>query len=285
MEILNTGVSIETRPSTQACLWPCENRARIPPTQALIKHHGRATWPWSSLYQNNTGIRHARVEEPWANLIKQHGHSTRPRGTPVVEPVKLTQAWGLHTRAWEKLIHQLSIPEFDAALGLYTKEFKEENELHALSHHINFSPSKCWHTLAPSAASYNPSRSKASVLPPSLRVRHRPCLFHRPCDSAPDGAALEGGHLHWPLRDLTGATLQAPQHCGISSMLSMRMIERRRGTYPLQYHLAQSTEEEAYEDIPDDVPPQHEDPPTQPPPPSSPVHAAASYADISECLT
>ncbi|PPR98048.1 hypothetical protein GOBAR_AA22625 [Gossypium barbadense] len=47
----------------------------------------------------------------------------------------------------------------------------------------------------------------------------------------------------------------------------------------------QSTEEEAYEDIPDDVPPQYEGPPTQPPPPSRPVHAVASYADISERLT
>ncbi|PPS09879.1 hypothetical protein GOBAR_AA10763 [Gossypium barbadense] len=71
---------------------------------------------------------------------------------------------------------------------------------------------------------------------------------------------------------------------GISSMLSMRMIERHQGTYLPQYHLAQSTEEEAYEDIPDDVPPQHEDPSTQPPPPFCPVHAAASYAEISECL-
>ena len=41
---------------------------------------------------------------------------------------------------------------------------------------------------------------------------------------------------------------------GISSMLSMRMIEKCRGTYPPQYRLTQSTEEEAYEDIPDDVP-------------------------------
>ncbi|PPR83239.1 hypothetical protein GOBAR_AA37474 [Gossypium barbadense] len=56
----------------------------------------------------------------------------------------------------------------------------------------------------------------------------------------------------------TGQT--SPQ--GISSMLSMKMIKRRRGTSP-----------------------QHEDPPTQPPPPSRPVHAVASYADISECLT
>ncbi|KAK5793704.1 hypothetical protein PVK06_034857 [Gossypium arboreum] len=72
---------------------------------------------------------------------------------------------------------------------------------------------------------------------------------------------------------------------GISSMLSMRMIERRRGTYPPQYRLTQSTKKEAYKDIPDDVPPQHEDPPTQPPPPFRPVHTAASYADISKCLT
>ncbi|PPS15201.1 hypothetical protein GOBAR_AA05369 [Gossypium barbadense] len=41
----------------------------------------------------------------------------------------------------------------------------------------------------------------------------------------------------------------------ISSMLSMRMIATRRGTYPPQYRLAQFSEEEAYEDIPDDVPP------------------------------
>ncbi|KHG21608.1 50S ribosomal L25 [Gossypium arboreum] len=74
--------------------------------------------------------------------------------------------------------------------------------------------------------------------------------------------------------------LMFPQ--GISSMLSMRMIKRHRGTYPLQYHLAQSTEEEAPEDITDDVPTEYKDPPSQPPPHSR--HAAASYADISECL-
>ncbi|KAK5839157.1 hypothetical protein PVK06_007923 [Gossypium arboreum] len=69
-------------------------------------------------------------------------------------------------------IRQLSVPEFGAALGLYTEEFREENELHALSRHIHFSPSKCWHTLAPSTASYNLSHSKASVLPPFLRYLH-----------------------------------------------------------------------------------------------------------------
>ncbi|PPR95573.1 hypothetical protein GOBAR_AA25096 [Gossypium barbadense] len=57
---------------------------------------------------------------------------------------------------------------------------------------------------------------------------------------------------------------------GISSMLSMRMIKKRRGIYPPQYRLTQSTEEEAYEDILDDLLPQYEDPLTQPPPPSCP---------------
>ncbi|KAK5811746.1 hypothetical protein PVK06_027112 [Gossypium arboreum] len=70
------------------------------------------------------------------------------------------------------LIRQLSVLEFGAALGLYTEEFREENELHALSCYIHFSPSKCWNTLAPSTALYNPSRSKALVLPPSLRYLH-----------------------------------------------------------------------------------------------------------------
>ena len=60
-----------------------------------------------------------------------------------------------------RLVRQLSVPEFGMALGLYTEEFKEDNDLDALTRHIHFSPSKCWHTLAPSTASYNPSHSKA----------------------------------------------------------------------------------------------------------------------------
>ncbi|PPR98006.1 hypothetical protein GOBAR_AA22664 [Gossypium barbadense] len=70
------------------------------------------------------------------------------------------------------LIHQLSVPEFGTALGLYTEEFKEENDLHALNHHIHHSPSRCWDALVPGRATYNPSRSKASALPPSLRYLH-----------------------------------------------------------------------------------------------------------------
>ncbi|PPR96422.1 hypothetical protein GOBAR_AA24245 [Gossypium barbadense] len=187
------------------------------------------------------------------------------------------------------LIRQLSVPEFGAALGLYTEDFKEENELHDLSRHIHFSPSKCWHTLAPSTASYNPSRSKggeralASSTPTtstSYGACHKGTSLTLPISSplrfSTERSGMEGGRLYWPLHDSTAATLRAPQHRGPRIILH---------PHRPNYRLTQSTEEEAYEDIPDDVPPQHEDPPTQPPPPSRPVHAEASYADISERLT
>ncbi|PPS10209.1 hypothetical protein GOBAR_AA10424 [Gossypium barbadense] len=207
------------------------------------------------------------------------------------------------------LLCQLSVPEFGAALGLYTEEFKEENEQHALTHHIHFFPSKCWHTLAPGAASYNPSRSKASVLPPSLRYLHA-ILAHTITRRRESTSVINThdayflwcmshGHVinltyfitlaiqHQTERHKKGAISIGPYMSpqGISSMPSTRMIKRRQGTYPPQYRLTQSTEEEAYEDITDDVPSQHKDPPSQPPLPSRPVHTAASYADIFERLT
>ncbi|PPS20171.1 hypothetical protein GOBAR_AA00373 [Gossypium barbadense] len=186
-------------------------------------------------------------------------------------------------------------------------EFKEENELHALSRHIHFSPSKCWHTLAPSTTSYNPSRSKALVLPPSLRYLHASSAYM--ITERRESTGIINTHdvyFLWCMSQRHPYVTRLARHFGllntvaqessltlisqmspqdISSMLSMRMIERHRGTYPPQYRLAQSIDEEAYEDIPDDVPPQNEGPPTQPPPPSRPVHATASYADISERLT
>ncbi|PPS12527.1 hypothetical protein GOBAR_AA08115 [Gossypium barbadense] len=97
------------------------------------------------------------------------------------------------------LVDQLNIPEF-----------MEENEFHALNCHIHHSPSWCWNALSPGVASYNPNRSKASALPPSLRYLH----------------SSFGSHVNRKM---------SPQ--GISSMLSMRMIEKRRGTYPSQYRL------------------------------------------------
>ncbi|PPR92093.1 hypothetical protein GOBAR_AA28579 [Gossypium barbadense] len=161
------------------------------------------------------------------------------------------------------LIHQLSVLEFGAALGLYTVEFREENELHALSRHIHVSPLKCWNMLAPNTTSYNPSHSKASVLPPSLRYLHA-ILAHTITERRESTGVVNTHDVYFLWCMLQGHVItlaiqhqterhrkgMSPQR--ISSMLNMRMIERRQGTYPPQYHFTQSIEEEAYEDIPDD---------------------------------
>ncbi|PPS12665.1 hypothetical protein GOBAR_AA07971 [Gossypium barbadense] len=263
LSIFPFGVSTETRPSTWVCLRPYENRAKEFP---------------------NTGC----------------DKMPRPCDMAVVEPVKTTRDYRVDIpRAHDGTM--LNVPSLDRNSEI--EEFREENELHALSRHIHFSPSKCWHTLAPSTASYNPSRSKASVLPPSLRYLH--AILAYTITGRRDSTGVTERHRkgvisigpyvtqlarHFGLLNtaaqesfLTLIGQMSPK--GISSILSMRMIERHRGTYLPRYRLTQSIEEEAYEDIPDDFPPQHEDLPTQPPPPSLPVHATASYADISERLT
>ncbi|PPR85320.1 hypothetical protein GOBAR_AA35371 [Gossypium barbadense] len=232
------------------------------------------------------------------------------------------------------LVRQLSVLEFGIALGLYTEEFMDDNDLDTLHHHIHYSPWKCWRDLVAASATYNLSCSKASALPPSLRYLHA-ILAHTLTGRRESTSvvtthdsyflwSMANGHVidlayfiafairHPTERHRRGVISIGPyvtrlaQHFrllnivaqsfsftligqmssqGISSMLSMMMIEKRRGTYPPQYRLAQSTEEDDPEDITDDVPPRHEDPPAQPPPPSRPVHAAASYADISDHLT
>ncbi|PPR85171.1 hypothetical protein GOBAR_AA35520 [Gossypium barbadense] len=70
------------------------------------------------------------------------------------------------------LVIQLSVPEFGIALGLYTEEFMDDNELNTLHRHIHYSPLKCWSALVPDSTTYDPSRSKASALAPSLRYLH-----------------------------------------------------------------------------------------------------------------
>ncbi|PPS20459.1 hypothetical protein GOBAR_AA00111 [Gossypium barbadense] len=176
------------------------------------------------------------------------------------------------------LVRQLNVLEFGTTLGLYTEKFKEKNDLHALNRRIYRYPSRCWDALVPYRATYNPSRSKASALPPSLRYLHA-ILAHTITGRRESTSVTRWSGIG------KGSSPLAPMLLGISSMLSMRMIEKCRRTYPSQYRLTQCTEEEAYEDIPDDVPSQHKDPPSQPPPPFRPVHVAALYANISECLT
>ena len=66
------------------------------------------------------------------------------------------------------LVRAMSVPEFGVALGLYTDEFVEEEDMNALPRNIHISPSLCWKALAPLSSTYDPSRSKAT-LAPSLR--------------------------------------------------------------------------------------------------------------------
>ncbi|PPR95137.1 hypothetical protein GOBAR_AA25529 [Gossypium barbadense] len=181
------------------------------------------------------------------------------------------------SKKWkERHLPQQSIPEFGAALGLYTEKFKEENELHALTRQIRFSPSKCWHTLAPGAASYNPSRSKASEGERALA-----------------SSTLTMPTFYGVCRTGTSSTLPISSPSRFSSIgpyvtrlaWHFGLLDTAAQKSSLNVSKRHLEHEEAYEDIPDDVPPQHGDPPTQPPPPSRPVHAAASYADISERLT
>ncbi|PPS14915.1 hypothetical protein GOBAR_AA05662 [Gossypium barbadense] len=151
------------------------------------------------------------------------------------------------------------------------EEFKEENDLDTLTCHIHRSPSRCWDALVPGSATYNPSRSKASFFPPSLRYLHA-ILPHTLTERRESIGVVNTHDAYF---------LWCMSHGHVIDLAYFIAL----GTYPPQYHLAQSTEEEAPEDITDDVPPQHEDRPSWPPPPSRLVHAATSYADISERLT
>ncbi|PPS13156.1 hypothetical protein GOBAR_AA07486 [Gossypium barbadense] len=66
------------------------------------------------------------------------------------------------------LVHAMSVLEFGVTLGLYTDEFMEKEDMNALPCNIHISPSLCWKGLAPLSSTYDPSRSKASALAPSL---------------------------------------------------------------------------------------------------------------------
>ncbi|PPS16930.1 hypothetical protein GOBAR_AA03643 [Gossypium barbadense] len=145
----------------------------------------------------------------------------------------------------DRLTHQLSVPEFGTAPRLYTEEFKEENDLHVLNRHIYRSPSA--HTVT--------GRRESTGVVNTHDTYFLWCMSHGHDIDLAYFIAL--AIQHQTKRHRKGVIFIRPYMSpqGISSRLSMRMIEKRRGTYPPQYRLAQSTEKEAYEDIPDDVPP------------------------------
>ncbi|PPS10368.1 hypothetical protein GOBAR_AA10295 [Gossypium barbadense] len=128
--------------------------------------------------------------------------------------------------------------------------------------------------IVPASATYDPSRSKASAHPPSLRhvndlayfialaILHQTERHRRGVISIGPYVtrlARHFGLLNTAAQSSSFTLIGQMSTQSISSMLSMRMIEKRRGTYPPQYRIVQSTEEEDPEDITDDVPPRHEE--------------------------
>ncbi|PPS08198.1 hypothetical protein GOBAR_AA12450 [Gossypium barbadense] len=272
-------------------------------TQDAISGHGRATWLWEELFQilrawaaastrpHLNKFRWLTRSEP--SLRRNHGGFFE-----IIEPtyfeltmelcstfhlqVFMTNFDDLGTVQFRLggLVCQLSILGFGIVLGLYTEKFIDDNELDTLHHHIYYYPSKCWKDLNGHVFDF------AYFI--ALAIRHQTERHRREVISI--GPYVTQLAQHFGLLNtmsqsssLTLIGQMSPQ--GLSSMFHIRMIEKQRGTYPPQYRLVQSTEEEDLEDITDDVCPRHEDPPSQPPPIHRSVHAAASLSDISECLT
>ncbi|KAK5772887.1 hypothetical protein PVK06_049189 [Gossypium arboreum] len=210
------------------------------------------------------------------------------------------------------LVRAMSVPEFGVALGLYTDDFMEEEDMNTLPRNIHISPSLCWKALAPLSSTYDPSRSKASALPPSLRYLHAILVYTLNGRRESTGFVNthdayyiwcmanvhEGSDLHRPyvtrlarhfgllntVAQSSALTLIGQMSLqGITTMLHMRMIECQRGTGPPQYRLSHAIDEEDLVDIPDDVPPQYEEPSTAPPR-ERPVHAATSLSHLSDRL-
>ncbi|PPR85574.1 hypothetical protein GOBAR_AA35116 [Gossypium barbadense] len=159
------------------------------------------------------------------------------------------------------------------------QEFKEENDLDILNRHIHHSLSGAGRRESTSVVNthdayfYGVCCTGTSLtllisLPSPFNTRW--CGIGR--GSSPLAPMLLGWLILW-----------APQHRGPGIILdphwpdvSTRHLEHAKhedDRKAPRYRLAQSTKEEAPEDITDDVPPQHEDTPSQPPPPSPDLSA------------
>ncbi|PPR97629.1 hypothetical protein GOBAR_AA23039 [Gossypium barbadense] len=91
-----------------------------------------------------------------------------------IQALLTTESWGVFFEIVEPTFLELTM-ELCSMFHLQTvmaQEFRDENDMDTLHRNIHYSPSKCWDALTPGAASYNPSSSKASALPPSLRYLH-----------------------------------------------------------------------------------------------------------------
>ncbi|PPS19809.1 hypothetical protein GOBAR_AA00773 [Gossypium barbadense] len=194
------------------------------------------------------------------------------------------------------LVRQLSVLEFEVALGLYTDEFMEADNLPYLQCHIHYAPSSCWAALILATGIYDPSRSNASALSPALRylqallahtligrqestgvVNTHDAYFLWSMSISPYVTCLARhfGLLNTSTQSSSLTLIGEMFIQGISSMLHMRMIEHRCGFDPPQYRLAQATDKDDPGDVLDDIPSFHEDPPSQPLPSHKLVHVAA----------
>ncbi|PPS15541.1 hypothetical protein GOBAR_AA05027 [Gossypium barbadense] len=145
-ELLNTSFPHRHDLSYGRALGRVETGQRFFLARATINHH------------SSNNARHGRETQPCTR--------TRPRNTGMGqlsdEPkFKIRESHGL------KLGNTGMLPG-----RLYTEEFKEKNDVDTLNCHIHRSLSRCWDTLVPGSATYNPSCFKASVLPLSLRYLH-----------------------------------------------------------------------------------------------------------------
>ncbi|PPS10048.1 hypothetical protein GOBAR_AA10596 [Gossypium barbadense] len=273
--------STQIRPSTWVCLMPCGNREKFFPNTGYdksprlcnmaVSEPAKTTQACNMPVLGNRGLTciqcRLHVVKRSPSVLQRKGRENSSSSGPTVEG---------HCIDWAA-VEQVQLA--DAIWALLTTD-PWELFFGIIEQHISNSR---WN-YAQCLATYNPSRSKASVLPLSLRYLH--AILTHMITGMRESTGIINTHdayflwcmLHGHVIDLAYFIALAIQHqtewhrkgviCigpymssqGISSMLSMRMIEKRRGTYPPQYRLAHSTEEEAPEDITDDVPPHHEDP-------------------------
>ncbi|PPS11639.1 hypothetical protein GOBAR_AA09018 [Gossypium barbadense] len=160
------------------------------------------------------------------------------------------------------LVRVMSVPEFGVALGLYTDEFMEEEDMNALICNIHISPSlERTDIINTHDAYYLWCMANAHVTDLAYFIAFAIC--HQ-TERHRKGVISIGPYVtrltrHFGLLNtaaqssaLTLIGQMSPQ--GFTTMLHMRMIERRRGTDPPQYRLSHAIDVEDLEDIPDDVP-------------------------------
>ncbi|KAK5819142.1 hypothetical protein PVK06_024104 [Gossypium arboreum] len=149
--------------------------------------------------------------------------------------------------------------------------------------------------LAPLSSTYDPSHSKASALPPSLRYLH--AILAHTLIGRRESSGVVNTHDAYYLWCMVNAHMTDLAYF-IAFAICHQAERHRKGVISIgpyvtclardfgllhTYRLSHAIDEEDLEDIPDDVPPQHEEPSTAPPR-ERPVHAAASLAHLSDRL-